>query len=97
MEGHVYAFEQDTIIKIWRNERISEEYIQERKAFYASNAAQLKLIEYLMNKAKKIYGDELDKLPIYLAYYSLLFVNSKSDDPQTYMWCLKNLQELGYL
>ncbi|GIK83973.1 MAG: hypothetical protein BroJett025_05950 [Patescibacteria group bacterium] len=53
--------------------------------------------KYLLEKAKQNYPDDFKMVDIYLAYYSLLFINSKSYDPRTYTWCVNNLKKLGYL
>lgn len=53
--------------------------------------------EYVLDKINKTYPGDMNTINIYLAYYSLLFINSKSFDTRTYDWCLRNLRKLGYL
>jgi aminoglycoside phosphotransferase (APT) family kinase protein len=53
--------------------------------------------DYLVQKVVVTYAIPLSAIQVYLVYYSLLFVNSKTYDPRTYSWCVNNLQRLGYL
>lgn len=55
------------------------------------------LYKHILEKINTAYPGNMRTIEIYLAYYSLLFINSKSDDPRTYQWCLRNLKKLGYL
>lgn len=54
-------------------------------------------LKYLQKKTEENYPKDLEIINVYLAYYSLFFINSKSYDPRTYDWCLNNLKTLGYL
>lgn len=51
---------------------------------------------YLESIAREQFSGKEDIIRAYLQYYSLLFINSKSYDPSTYMWCKENLRQNGY-
>jgi len=52
---------------------------------------------YLLHKSLDAYPGSLSVLEAYLAYFSLLFINSKTYDPRTYTWCIKNFKKLRYV
>jgi serine/threonine protein kinase len=53
--------------------------------------------DHLLKLAMKEYPGQETEINNYLLFSSLQFINSKTYDPRTYEWCIRNLTSLGYL
>ncbi|MFZ1721474.1 MAG: phosphotransferase [Microgenomates group bacterium] len=62
-----------------------------------SEGVEQETSDYLEQLAFQKYPNMQETMKNYLLYYSLFFINSKSYDPRTHAWCLRNLTLHGFV